>query len=139
MGVDFTGRCHVLFNRVVESLLCSLHEGPVLQCKNYLLESQYFRKFQGLGLNAHLVAFSVEVQSKWRPKQIKYRSSLYLFVTSLVLVPTSNMCLHLRLYLQNVYEIRTKHFVWMKVNVNLWMKSIRTCQFHSRTRFEKEC
>jgi len=29
MGIDFTERRHVLFSRVVESLLCSLHERPV--------------------------------------------------------------------------------------------------------------
>ena len=46
MGLDFTERCHVLFNRVVASLLCSLHECLLLLCKNYLPESQYFRKFQ---------------------------------------------------------------------------------------------
>ena len=40
MGIDFTERCHVLFNPVVESLLCSLHDHSLLLCKSYLLESQ---------------------------------------------------------------------------------------------------
>jgi len=45
MWIDFTERCHDLFNRVVESLLCFLHEPPVLLCKRYLLESKYFESF----------------------------------------------------------------------------------------------
>jgi len=45
MVVDFNKRCHVLLNRVVESLLCSLLEHTVLLCKDYLLESQYCREF----------------------------------------------------------------------------------------------
>jgi len=42
MGTDFTKSYNILFNRVVESLLCSLHEHPVLLSKSYLLESQCF-------------------------------------------------------------------------------------------------
>jgi len=42
MGVGFfTKSCHILFSLVVEYLLCSLHEHPVLMCKRYLLESQW--------------------------------------------------------------------------------------------------
>jgi len=37
-GMDLAKSCLVLFSRVVESLLCSLHEHPVLRCKSYLLE-----------------------------------------------------------------------------------------------------
>jgi len=47
MTIDFTERWHASFSRVVESLLCSLHERPVglLLCQGYLIQSQYFRKF----------------------------------------------------------------------------------------------
>jgi len=61
MGIDFTEKCHVLFNRVVEFLLCSLHECLVLLRTNYLLESQYFRKFQA---TEHSSDLSDEVQAK---------------------------------------------------------------------------
>jgi len=64
VGTDFAERCRVLFNRV-------MHEQPVLMCKSYLLESQYFQKFRAL---EHSSDLSGEVQ----PNQLKYRNSLYL-------------------------------------------------------------
>jgi len=60
MGIDFTEGCHVLFNRVVESLLYSLHERPVLLRKIFLLESQYCQMFLA---PEHSSDLSVEVQA----------------------------------------------------------------------------
>ena len=62
IGIDFTELCHVSFNRVVESLLCSLHERPVLLCKRYLLEIAALSKVSDT-LTLIRVALSVEVQA----------------------------------------------------------------------------
>ena len=92
----------VLFTRVAEPLLLyALYQRPVLLCESYLLESQDFRKFQSQSYaktrhkNLHqssLINGSANLTN--RSSGIAYL--WYLFVTTLVLISTSNMRLYLR-------------------------------------------
>lgn len=99
MGINFTERCSALFNRVVKSLLWSLHGHPVglLMCKDYLLECWYFRKFHAQSplktrhMNIYqrsFISWSAGLTNRCTVVVFLW----YLLVTSLVLIPipTSN-------------------------------------------------
>jgi len=90
----------------------------VLLCKGYLLEFQYFRKIQSQSPVKIRRLNTYHIWPISRSAGLSNRSSglFAIFVyTSLLLIPTSNMRLYLKVYLQNVYEKRTqKALYWSR-------------------------
>jgi len=98
MGINFTDTCHVLFGRVVESLLCSLHERPVQTLSARISVLSKVSDTQKLIRQPYW--------NTGRPNQWKYRCNLFVIF----------VCYHFCI----VLNVPTECFFCWEISVIFW-------------------